>query len=412
MWRLKIRSPGAYSINLIYDIFSLPDWATLYLYNEDKSYVIGAFTSDNNQQHGQFATQPVPGNAITLEYHEPANVRGLGRINISKVIHAYRPTFNKRAWQTGAPDNLLGKVLDFGDSGPCNINVRCPEWASWDQQIRFVAMIITSSGTRLCSGALINNSRQDLTPFFLTANHCLKGNPDTWIIMFNYESRGCANINGPTNQTISGTMTVANNSASDFALLSLSQRPPGSYRTYYAGWSRPNTPAQSSVGIHHPRGDIKKISHDYDPVVSSDYEPDPYLLDSHWKVRDWDQGTTEPSSSGSPLFDQNRRIVGQLYGGSAACGNDLPDYYGKFSMSWDYGSTYSTRLRDWLDPINSGSSTLDGMEGPPTEPTNVVITNPNQIGMSPRLSWSASSSPHGIAYYQIFRTPSYYNPLN
>jgi len=230
--------------------------------------------------------------------------------------------------------------------------------------------------------------------------------------MFNYESPGCTNINGPTNQTISGTMTVANNSVSDFALLSLGQRPPGSYRTYYAGWSRPNIPAQWSVGIHHPRGDIKKISHDYDPVVSSDYEPERYLPDSHWKVRDWDQGTTEPGSSGSSLFDQNRRIVGQLHGGWAACGNDLPDYYGKFSMSWDYGSSSSTRLRDWLDPINSGPSTLDGMEGPPTEPTNVVITNPNQIGMSPRLSWSASSSPHGIAYYQIFRTPSYYNPLN
>ncbi len=418
LWRLRIRCPGAYSINLIYDTYFLPKWATLYIYNEDRSYLIGAFTSDNNQQHGQFSTQPVPGSAITLEYYEPANAHGLGRINISNVIHAYRPTFNKRAWRTGAPDNLLGKILNFGASGPCNINVRCPEWAAWDQQIRSVAMILTSTGTRLCSGALISNTRQDLTPYFLTANHCLTGNPNTWIIMFNYESPGCTSVDGPTNQTVSGTTTLANNAASDFALLRLTERPPGRYRTFYAGWAATGSIPQFSVGIHHPRGDIKKISFDQHPAVSSrwtlGYTSPP---DSHWEVY-FDGGTVEHGSSGSPLFDPSRRIIGQLHGnqnprftGRNYC--EVPHaWYGKFSVSWNYGGSSSTRLKDWLDPTNSGALTLDGMEGPPTEPTNVVITNPNQIGSSPQLSWSPSSSPHGIAYYQVYRCASFYNPCN
>ena len=202
-------------------------------------------------------------------------------------------------------------------------------------------------------------------PIFLTANHCYSSTADTenWIFMFNYESPDCSNTDGPIDQTISGCTVRSRNADSDFLLVELSSSPPGSYNAYFAGWSRANVASLSSTGIHHPSGDIKKISFDNNAPVSSDYDPLPYLANSHWEVVAWDDGTTEGGSSGSPLFDQNSRIIGQLHGGWASCNSNTADFYGKFSMSWDGGTSSGTRLRDWLDPGNTGIVTLNGTYG-------------------------------------------------
>ena len=342
LWRIKIVCPGAYSTNLIYSRYRLPENARFYIYNEDKSNVLGAFTAKNNKEHGKFATGLLRGDACILEYNEPASVYQPGRIDVSRVVHGYK-------------DILAG----FGDSGSCNNNVNCPVGVPWADQIRSAAMILTGGGFRLCSGVLLNNVNQDLTPFFLTANHCL-GGEETWIFMFNYESPTCSNIDGPTNQTVSGSTRLASRSTSDFGLLLLDETIPDEYDVYYSGWSNLDTPGQSAVGIHHPRGDIKKISFDYDPVTSTNYLENTGT--THWRVGDWEDGTTEPGSSGSPLFDPNHRIVGQLHGGYASCSSITSDWYGKFSLSWDGGSSPSSRLRDWLDPDNTGVTTLDGLD--------------------------------------------------
>ena len=100
-----------------------------------------------------------------------------------------------------------------------------------------------------------------------------------------------------------------------------------------------------------------KISLDYDRVQSTGY----YTVDGehHWAVLKWDVGTTEDGSSGSPLFNQQHRVVGQLHGGDASCFNDTVDYYGKFSYSWDNESDSSRQLQYWLDHNNSGVAVLD-----------------------------------------------------
>ena len=62
-------------------------------------------------------------------------------------------------------------------------------------------------------------------------------------------------------------------------------------------------------------------------------------------------------SSGSPIFDQDKLIMGDLSGGYAsnACDNPSPAWYGKIWYSWDQnGTTPATRLKDWLDPGNTG----------------------------------------------------------
>jgi len=350
LWRLKISSEGAYSINLIYDRYQLPEGAELYIYSEDRTYTIGAFTSQNNKEHGRFGTAPVPGDICILEYHEPAAVRGQGELAVSHIVHAYKNLFDY---------GVTKELLDFGSSGSCNNNINCPEGEPWQDEKRSVAMILTSYGSRICTGTLINNVRQDRTPFFLTADHCL-GGEETWVFMFNYESPDCDNIDGPTYMTVSGSTLLANYTPSDFALLTLDESPPDSYYVYYAGWSNVDEASQFSTAIHHPRGDIKKISFDYDPATSANYLTTTGT--THWRIGNWEDGTTEPGSSGSPLFDQNHRVVGQLHGGYASCTNISDDWYGKFAMSWTGGGTPSTRLVDWLDPYNSGATVLDGYD--------------------------------------------------
>jgi hypothetical protein len=350
IWRLRIESPGAFSINLIYDYFYMPPGARMFAYSGDHEMVLGAFTESNNKDHGQFSTAPVKGDVTIVEYIEPAEVRGQGVIAISRIVHAYRDIFNY-----GGTKGTDG----FGSSGSCNNNVNCPEGDPWQDEKRAVAMVLLSGGTRWCSGAMINNTREDGTPYFLTANHCL-GSESTWIIMFKYESPNCNNIDGPTSYTISGTTKRANYSTSDFGLLELSSAPPESYEPYYAGWSNIDTPSPSSVGIHHPSGDIKKISFDYDPVTSTSYLGSSGT--THWRIGNWEDGTTEGGSSGSPLFDPNHRIVGQLHGGYASCTSITSDWYGKVARSWNGGGSSSTRLKSWLDPDNTGVTTLDGYD--------------------------------------------------
>jgi hypothetical protein len=344
IWRLQIDCPGAYSINLIYSRYRVPEGAKFFVYGLDRSVTLGAFTSRNNKDHGQFSTAPIPGESCVLEYIEPEGAEFPGELTVSTVVHAYKNVFGKDA-------------KGFGQSGSCNINVNCPDGVNWQEEKRAVAMILTQGGSRICSGALVNNVEQDMTPYFLTANHCL-GGETTWIFMFNYESPSCANVNGPTDQTVSGSTRLANYSSSDFALLLLSEAPPPEYDVRFAGWSRVDEASPWTVGIHHPSGDIKKISFNNDAVTSTNY-----LTTSgttHWRIDDWELGTTEGGSSGSPLFDNNHRIVGQLHGGYASCTSITSDWYGKFSYSWNGGGSSSSRLRDWLDPNNTGALHVDG----------------------------------------------------
>ncbi|MBN1211185.1 MAG: trypsin-like peptidase domain-containing protein, partial [candidate division Zixibacteria bacterium] len=359
LWRLKLTCPGAFSINIIYDRFWLPEGAKFYVYSEDRSHVLGAFTSLNNKEHEKFATAPVKGDVCILEYHELARTNRPGEISLESVIHGYKNLFNFDVVKDAIDFDVVKDAVEFGESGACNNNVNCPVGQPWQNEKRAVAMILTGGGQRICSGAMINNVRQDLTPYFLTANHCL-GGEETWIFMFNYESPSCTNIDGPTYMTTSGSVLRAAYDYSDFALLELSETPPDSFNIFYAGWSIENIAADSSVCIHHPSGDIKKITFDYDSLTTSKYAGPTGSGDSHWRIGQWEDGTTEGGSSGSPLFDKNHRIIGQLHGGFASCESLSEDWFGKLSISWNYGGSPDLRLRDWLDPDGTGQLILNG----------------------------------------------------
>ena len=168
-------------------------------------------------------------------------------------------------------------------------------------------------------------------------------------------------------------------------LLEINPNLPSSWDLVWAGWDRSGNFPNYNVGIHHPSGDIMKVCRNDDPLEQTTTQFNGEDSMEIWIVDNWEQGVTEQGSSGSALFDENGRIIGQLAGGAAACNgttnNGQLDFYGRFDVSWDFGNTASSRLSDWLDPGNTGAMTVD--QFPPAQTfandASVSITNlPNE----------------------------------
>ena len=341
IWRLSIESEGAYSIGLQYNNFFIPEGGVLYIYNQDYSTIFGGYTSQNNADF--FSNPQIPGDIITLEYYQLANVEQNVNINIYTVIHDYKDFYN---------------IINNRDE--CGTNVVCPEADPYEDQINSVAHL--DLGWGICTGNMLNNTANDLTPYFLTANHGTQGeNPSIFRFYFNYARTSCSSTgNASLGQSAYGSqMKWATNGFSggnnitqeDVALLRITGNIFNSWDVFYAGWSVSSSASQtSSVGVHHPQGEPKQISF----ASGSAYTNGWGTWGTHWKVF-WDEGGTEPGSSGSPIFDANGRTIGPLSGGpSQACGT-AGDYalYGKLNQSWD-------NISQWLDPGNTGATYVDG----------------------------------------------------
>ena len=359
IWRILISSQNALSLNFIFDNFFIPKGGSLYLYNDDRSDLLGAYTDTQNQEGGILGTWIVKGDSVWIEYYEPQNVTGQGSLHIAKATHGYRNA------------NAFKDATALNGSGDCNLDVDCSigdDWEELKEHNKRSAGILLSGGSGFCSGALINNTQNDGTPYFLTANHCYS-NPASWAFRFGWISPNavCATTanssNGPTNMTISGATLKARDDGSDFALVEINSEIPEDWDRVFAGYDKSDNFPEFQVGIHHPSGDVMKVCRDDDPATKETNSGAQTWEIVGGSLGGWEIGVTEPGSSGSPLFDQDGRIIGQLYGGAAACAgtndNNAYDYYGRVGVSWEGGGTSSTRLRDWLDPQNSGEDTMN-----------------------------------------------------
>jgi hypothetical protein len=402
-WRLRVSSPNALSINLGFTEYWMPSGGELYLHTgkKDNWEVLGPYTPADNEVHNELWTPIVNGDEVIVEVTLPQAERN-----------------NLRLWLTHVNHDFEGFGNSLEKSGSCNLDVVCGAADGWEIVDKYRDIIrsvvtMTVSGNRNCSGALINNTQQDNRPYLLTAYHCgiRSGNASSLVVFYNYENSTCRQPNAAASgQSGNGSFLTFNTGAvlraesegSDMTLLELDDPINPAANAFLAGWDRTRTlPADTIVGIHHPDTDEKRISFTFQPTyyangLSSAANPN----GSYINITDWDIGTTEPGSSGSPLFDRFRRVRGQLFGGAAACGNNAFDNYGSINASWEGGGTSSTRLRDWLDPNNTGATAIDGLD------VNAVVLPVELIGFggtaeecSYALSWSVAEE-ENFSHYE------------
>lgn len=362
LWRLRVASGGALATELYFADFHMPDNGSLFVYSEDGTTTLGGFTAYNNSDDGGFTTSLIPGETCILEYYEPAAVAGEGRLELAAVGHAYRFV---EGWERAV--------------GACEVDVNCSEGSAWQEQRDAVVRISIVEGGfgYWCSGALVNNLDEDCKPYFLTAQHCYEGSSQSelnqWKFYFNYEKSGCGSGASPSNHTVTGcykrgaSNDGGGNSGSDFLLVEGKTTIPQSYNPYWAGWDASGTGSTSGVSIHHPDGDRKKIS-TYSASTVSDNWNGPQ--GTHWRVR-WvatanGHGVTEEGSSGSPLFNSGKQLIGTLTGGTSSCSNTNGyDWYGKTSYHWQSNpGAASFRLKNFLDPQGTGTVTMEGSYDP------------------------------------------------
>jgi len=354
VWRQRIKSPMAFSLNLGFTDFKLEKSVSLFIYNKEKTEVIGPFTEKDNDDHLQLWTPMISGDEIVVEVQGTYEAINKSRMVISSVNHDF-------------VDYKL-KLL----SGSCNIDVACGEEDGWgiiDNYRDIISSVgaYTLNGINQCSGMLVNNTAMDCRPYFITADHCdiSPSNASSVVVYWNYENSTCRQPNsgasgssgdGPRSQFNSGATLRASSRESDFALIELDDPVDPTLNLFFSGWDLSGELTDTSICIHHPRVEEKRISFDFDPMI---YESG-NVSTNYVRVLDWDLGTTEPGSSGAPIFNSRKQFIGQLNGGFAACGNNEHDVFGYINYSWDREGSNSRSLKPWLDPLGSGQISLDG----------------------------------------------------
>lgn len=385
IYQLSIKSDEAKTIGLVFKQFHIPENSKLFVYSKDKNYLLGAFTSKNNRENSIFPISNVTGNKIIIEYNTTKNDLKNTKLVLGKVISDYR--------------NILKKI-NLKGADYCEVNINCDVSEDYQKLKHSVCKFTYTEGSSsyFCTGALINNSSFEDIPYFLTANHCIssENSANSMVLYFNYEALNCSDVTGPENQTMSGASLVAtapNTYSLDFALVELNDMPPKEYKPYFAGWSRIEDAPDSTICIHHPQGDIKKISKDSNKPIKGDF-PD-YNQSTHWQILNWESGTTESGSSGSPLFNPDGRIIGDLTGGEASCDNNINDYYQMFHISWNSYGDSKNQLKYWLNPTGNDPEFINGYDpydlfSQLPKPLNLIaeIDNKNVI-----LNWDLPELP-------------------
>ncbi len=363
VWRLKIYSKDAKSLNFGFTKYFMPAGGMLVIYSTDLRTIHGPFTPADNEEHEELWTPVFPDEEIVIEVQVPAENKSLLQLELKSINHDF---------------------LGFGAvvSGSCNLDVICDATDGWGivdnyrDIIQSVAVIGMNGGT-FCTGFLINNANQDCAPYFMTANHCgvNNGNASSLVAYWNFQNSTCRepgsaasgqNGNGNLNNFNSGAFFRASYGPSDFTLVEFDDPVSESADGFYAGWSIENImPSDTIICIHHPSTDEKRISFEFNPAQPGNgLNQNVVNINNatHVIIQDWDIGTTEGGSSGSPLFNKEKQVVGQLHGGAAACGNNAYDTYGWFRASWFGGGNNNNRLSNWLDPNDTGITELDGIE--------------------------------------------------
>lgn len=364
-WKFELNVPGAKGLIVRFSDFYIPKGAALHIYNISKrDFDSWIYKHEDNPQGGAYSLEVFSQDNIVFEYVADKNVTEKPRFEALDFGYKYK-------------SSEIGDLNGFHASGPCMVNVNCPEGFNWQKQKKGVVRlrINTRSGSYLCSGTLINNTRNDKTPYVLTAQHCFPNNLPSDVenteFFFDYELSGCDNKNErPTYKYKKGASALVLNpinGGTDGALIKMNDTIPDDWVVYFNGWNLQNTNYTISNGavIHHPSGDVKKISLFKNSLYTTTFDGEKVSSEenAHWLVK-YSMGSTEGGSSGAPLFDEKGLVVGTLTGGYSSCKNYDSygsDYYGKMYYHWSHHTDSKQQMKKYLDPDNTGKTKFEGI---------------------------------------------------
>lgn len=339
--RLDVGSGGAAALRVGLRVDSWPDGVELRVAGTvfgDTIYAVdGASARAAADPQGIYWTAVTDGERQRLELFVPDGVDPAGvRLAVDAVSHL-----------VVGPQGSNGNAKLIGDSGACEIDVVCRYGQLGEPFIQTkngVARMVfqSGSGTYTCTGTLLNDTVPNTQiPWFYTAHHCIGNQTEASSVttFWNFETATC-NVDeaGPNTQIQGGAQLMYSQANTDGALLRLNNSPPNG--AVLIGWSAATLSPQTAItAIHHPRGDIKKVSIGNHSGISANVDIDGQILTSALRAS-WSQGTTEGGSSGSGLFTlagSGYLLRGGLAGGTASCNNSggtegagNVDFYSRF----------------------------------------------------------------------------------
>ncbi|MFT4193178.1 trypsin-like peptidase domain-containing protein [Ottowia sp.] len=347
---LAFSAEGAQALRLGVLVQQLPDGAVLRFYGASGSPVVEMSAAElqalrQRNEAGGLAGDTArmvwgpdtEGAVSTLEVQLPAGAdAGQLQLAVPRLSHLTQ---------------TVKDAAQIGDAASCNLDVMCS--ADLQAESRSVAkMLFTEAdGTYICTGTLLNDTRGSLTPYFLTANHCIstQAAASTLVTYWFFRAASCngsPEVDPAMARVTGGAQLLYSDSSVDATLLRLNSQPPAN--VVYAGsyFGDGAVTGVGVAGVHHPRGDLQKYSvgtiagyaNCGDSSCSSASVDGGNMLQIGWTT-----GTTEGGSSGSAIFasagGSALYVVGTLTGGSASCENPSgADFYGRFNRAFYRGA--------------------------------------------------------------------------
>jgi hypothetical protein len=349
---LGIESPDARALRLGIRVLALPDEARLRFGGGSDSGIIEISGSQiNGLVAANLSAQPddpdatlywspvIKGDFAIVEVELPAKTKLDGTvIVIEQVSHIYDDA-------SVLPDRVA--PAGVGDASYCHNDISCYSYDIdlMDLMKSTARMSFVENGySYTCTGVLLNDKNPSVDYYFLTANHCISTQSvasslqTTWF----FRSAYCnAWAQGPDVVTRYGGATLIKTLGGNYdtTLLRLNETPPPG--VVLAGWDT-NIPVYGSalVGVHHPRGDLQKVSFGTRGYRKACQENGDYYncgadSNGHFLEVNWFDGITELGSSGSGLFIDKQYLIGNLSSGTSSCwGFNNYDNYALFSDAY------------------------------------------------------------------------------
>lgn len=355
VWTMAIASEGAVALRAHITNFDLPEGAALYIYNTEGT-AFGPYTDRGLSNDGDFWTHTVTGPLAYLQVHYSGDNPGAIDFRLESIGHLGEKFLIPFMQKPRKNVEGLDSVRDH-----CSFNEDCVEDASCygtstysaiDTHKYAVAAMqwVQGSWIYMCTGGLLSNTAQDYTPYFLTANHCLKKSSSSLECYFQFWTSSCHGACfdpvGVCPRTVGATY-LRGNKTGDYSLFRLNQTPPSG--STFLGWTSTAVAYNNGLALYrlsHPMGAPQAFSkHTVDTSAG---------VCRSWPRGDWIYsrdviGATEGGSSGSPVCNASGQVVGQLSGGCGTNVNDVCDFVNNATVDGAFATYYSS-ISSWLDP--------------------------------------------------------------